>query len=246
MKFSNLVIMLAVGVALTAMTSCGGGSDISKAKMSSSELDSASYSFGVLVGQRFFPKEFYKELNVELLARGIMDVRDSSVLIEAEAANDVVMRYNKTLQESQYEGNISEGKDFLANNAKRSGVKTTASGLQYEVVKEGTGPKPSGPTDKVTTNYTGTFINGEKFDGNEGMEFALNQVIPAWTEGIQLMNVGSKYKFYVPQQLGYGERGSQSIEPYKTLIFEVELLKAVAGDPAPPQGQPGIQLPPQN
>lgn len=238
MKLLNLIGVFAIGTAMMLMTSCGGSS-IKSAKMSGSDLDSASYAFGVLVGERFFPKEFYEELNVELLAKGIMDSRDSSAIMTGPEANILVTKFNETIQSKEYEGNVKEGEDFLAKNKKRAGVKVTSTGLQYEVVTEGTGAKPA-VTDFVKTNYKGTYINGETFDANEGAEFGLTQVIPGWTEGIQLMSVGSKYNFYIPYELAYGKAGRQgSIEPYKTLVFEVELLDIVpapAPAPAPAEG----------
>lgn len=132
--------------------------------------------------------------------------------------------------EEMYKENKLSGELFLKENAKKAGVVTTASGLQYEVIKEGNGAKPAA-TDKVKVHYHGTFINGEKFDSsverNEPAEFVLNEVIKGWTEGVQLMTVGSKYKFYVPQELAYGNQERGNIKPYSTLIFEVELLGIV-------------------
>lgn len=114
---------------------------------------------------------------------------------------------------------------FMAENGKRAGVQTTTSGLQYEVIQPGQGPKPVA-TSHVTVNYKGMFTNGEVFDQAESAAFPLNGVIAGWTEGLQLMSVGAKYKFYVPPTLGYGEAGAGSvIPPHAALIFEVELLK---------------------
>ncbi|MBA3867809.1 MAG: FKBP-type peptidyl-prolyl cis-trans isomerase [Anaerolineae bacterium] len=120
------------------------------------------------------------------------------------------------------------GQAFLAANAKKEGVVTTASGLQYKVLEAGTGPKPKA-TDTVNVHYKGTFIDGKTFDSSydrgEPISFGLNQVIRGWTEGVQLMPVGSKYEFYIPYNLGYGERGAGGAIPgYATLIFVVELL----------------------
>jgi FKBP-type peptidyl-prolyl cis-trans isomerase len=122
-----------------------------------------------------------------------------------------------------------EGKKFLEENAHKEGVKTTASGLQYEVLKEGDGPKPDSPMRRVTVHYEGRLTNGSVFDSsykrNQPATFGLNQVISGWTEGVQLMPEGSKYRFYIPSELGYGSRGAGSIPPNSTLIFDVELLK---------------------
>lgn len=122
-----------------------------------------------------------------------------------------------------------KGQQFLAENAKKDGVKTTASGLQYTVIKEGSGKSPAA-TDEVVVNYRGTLINGTEFDSsykrNEPISFRLNQVIPGWTEGVQLMKEGAKYQFVIPSKLAYGSRGAGGvIGPDETLVFEVELLK---------------------
>ena len=125
---------------------------------------------------------------------------------------------------------MEEQKKFLEENAKKENIKTTASGLQYEVLKEGAGEKPSSAASRVTVHYEGSLINGNVFDSsykrNQPATFGLNQVIPGWTEGVQLMEKGSKYRFYIPSELGYGARGAgASIPPHATLIFYVELLE---------------------
>ena len=125
-------------------------------------------------------------------------------------------------------GAREDGEKFLAENAKKDYIKSTASGLQYEVLKEGNDAKP-GPTDTVEVNYRGTFINGKQFDSSydrgETIEFPLDGVIRGWTEGLQLMGVGARYRFYIPHQLAYGERGASGvIPPYSALIFEVVLI----------------------
>ncbi|HRQ90853.1 MAG TPA: FKBP-type peptidyl-prolyl cis-trans isomerase [Bacteroidia bacterium] len=129
--------------------------------------------------------------------------------------------------------NLDAGQAFLGENAKKEGVKTTASGLQYEVIKEGDGPKPKA-TDEVTVHYHGTLIDGTVFDSSvergEPTSFPLNRVIPGWTEGVQLMPKGSKYRFFIPYDLAYGDRGAGAkIKPYSALVFEVELLDIDGG-----------------
>ena len=126
-------------------------------------------------------------------------------------------------------GNVKEqGEQFLAENALRDGVTVTESGLQYEVIKMGKGPKPAADA-KVKVHYHGTLIDGTVFDSSvdrgEPITFGLNQVIKGWTEGVQLMPVGSKFRFYIPQELGYGAQSAGKIPPYSTLIFDVELLE---------------------
>ena len=132
-----------------------------------------------------------------------------------------------TMTTIKYGNSKEEGAKFLAENALREGVKVTASGLQYEVIKMGKGKKPTA-TDKVKVHYHGTLTNGTVFDSsvdrNEPITFGLTQVIAGWTEALQLMPVGSKFKLYIPQELGYGSQQAGSIPPYSTLIFEVELL----------------------
>jgi len=126
-------------------------------------------------------------------------------------------------------GASEEGQKFLEENGKRPEVTTTASGLQYEVLQEGQGQRPSGATSRVTVHYEGRLINGQVFDSsykrNQPATFGLNQVITGWTEGVQLMPQGSKYRFFIPAILGYGARGAGSIPPNSTLIFDVELLQ---------------------
>ena len=138
-------------------------------------------------------------------------------------ANETIMFY----LDPELRNRVAAGNAFLANNKKRAGVKTTASGIQYEVLKDAQGAKPKA-TDTVVVNYRGTLINGTEFDASartgKPIEFPLNRVIRGWTEGLQLMPVGSKYKFYIPYNLGYGLNGPGQIPGGATLIFEVELL----------------------
>ena len=133
----------------------------------------------------------------------------------------------KTMDNIKYGTVKEEGEKFLAENALKEGIQVTESGLQYEVLKMGRGKKPAA-TDRVKVHYHGTLIDGTVFDSSvergEPTSFGLNQVIAGWTEGLQLMPVGSKFRFYIPQELGYGSRNAGSIPPYSTLIFEVELL----------------------
>ena len=141
----------------------------------------------------------------------------------------MIQDYFTKQQAAASEGIIKAGADFLAENGKRKGVTTTKSGLQYEILKKGNGPIPAA-TDNVETHYHGTLLDGTVFDSSvergQPISFGVNGVIAGWTEALQLMNVGSKWKLYIPYNLAYGERGAgQSIGPYSTLIFEVELLK---------------------
>jgi FKBP-type peptidyl-prolyl cis-trans isomerase FklB len=157
-------------------------------------------------------------------------MNNKSVLMTPEQCNDAVMKLVNQRAEAQAQPNIIAGRNFLAKNKTNPNVKTTPSGLQYEVIRQGTGPKPA-ISDSVEVNYKGTLINGNEFDNSykrgQSITFPLNQVIRGWTEGLQLMPVGSMYKLYIPYELGYGLNGTPdgSIPPGSTLVFEVELLR---------------------
>lgn len=163
--------------------------------------------------------------NFELIKQGFVNgMYDYDTQFDSRTAGEYI---ENTMTQIKYGEAIAAGKKFLEENKLKEGVVTTESGLQYEVIKMGKGAKPTA-TDKVKVHYHGTLPDGTVFDSSvdrgEPITFALNQVIPGWTEGVQLMPVGSKFRFYVPQELGYGARQAGSIPPYSTLIFEVELL----------------------
>lgn len=198
--------------------------------------DSAAYAIGVDIGNNIKKNlptaPGGKDLNQEIiLAAFTQAVKGDSSQIPAAMASGVTQSYFMKMQAAEG-GLVKEaGIKFLAENSKRPEVKTTASGLQYEVIKDSTGAKPVA-TDKVKVHYHGTTIEGKVFDSSvdrgEPVEFALNQVIKGWTEGLQLMSVGSKYKFYIPSELAYGEQAAgPEIKPNSALIFEVELLAIV-------------------
>jgi FKBP-type peptidyl-prolyl cis-trans isomerase len=189
--------------------------------------DSASYAIGVSVAS-FYKQQGITNLNTALVSKAINDIlSDKKALLDDEACNAVVTKLMNKMQETKSKPTIESGKVFLEKNKTRPEVKTTASGLQYEVVTEGTGVKPLA-TDSVTVNYKGTLIDGTEFDNSytrgEPITFPLNRVIAGWTEGLQLMAVGSKYKFYIPYTLAYGSNDQGAIPGGSTLIFEVELL----------------------
>lgn len=199
------------------------------AQKSKPSMDSVSYSLGVLVGQNLKNQGFNK-LDAGSLTNGLQDaIGGKQLAISAEQAGKIVNEYLEKASKAQSGPTIEEGKKFLAENSKKPGVVTLPSGLQYMVMKEGTGPKPKA-TDRVTTHYTGTLLNGEVFDSSvergQPATFPVNGVIKGWTEALQLMNVGSKWKLFIPYDLAYGERGAGGqIKPFATLIFEVELLE---------------------
>ncbi len=208
---------------------------ILKVPILKNNLDSACYALGLNVASSF-KSGGLTALNYEAFNKGIKDVMQGSnpslTQAEAQAAiNKLFESYSKQRAENskkQYLPTIEAGDAFLAKNKLKAGIKTTTSGLQYEIITEGTGLTPKA-TDKVSVNYRGTLLNGEEFDSsykrNEPTSFTLNEVIPGWTEGVQLMKEGSKYRFFIPYQLAYGEREAGMIKPFSTLIFEIELIK---------------------
>ena len=201
------------------------------------EKDKVSYMVGMQVGSSLTPIKDEIDLAI-VLAAIESTLKGEAPALSQEEAMTVQKAFAERLQakraaETQAAAgkNKAEGEAFLAKNKSAAGVKTTASGLQYAVVKEGTGPKPAA-TDTVKVHYTGTLLDGTKFDSSvdrgEPAQFALNAVIPGWTEALQLMNVGSKYTLWIPSNLAYGDRGTPGpIGPNSTLKFEVELMEIV-------------------
>nr|WP_324494802.1 FKBP-type peptidyl-prolyl cis-trans isomerase [Haliscomenobacter sp.] len=190
-------------------------------------MDSVSYNLGILIAQNL-KRQGLEKVNPTELAKGIADAL-AGVKVDLAQCNESVSEYLTAQQAKKFEGNVAEGKKFLEENKKRPEVKTTNSGLQYEIMKAGAGAKPTA-NDKVTVHYHGTLLNGTVFDSSvergQPATFGVNQVIPGWVEGLQLMPLGSKWKFFIPYDLAYGERGAGGeIGPFATLIFEVELLK---------------------
>lgn len=196
--------------------------------------DRASYAIGYNFGRQFKQNDI--AINNDLLMKGLRDalgggqasLTDEEMQTAMQAFQQTVMQQQAEKQKMMGEKNKAEGEAFLAKNKERAEVKTTASGLQYEVMKEGEGPQPKA-TDTVTVHYKGTLMDGTEFDSSyqrgEPATFPLNGVIAGWTEGVQLMKVGSKYKFFIPAALGYGEQGAGGvIGPNAPLIFEVELI----------------------
>lgn len=190
--------------------------------------DSASYGIGLSV-INFYKQQGISNLKPELVAQAIRDVQaGKKPLLDDMQANSVVMKLMNSASADKAKKVIEEGEKFLAQNKKRPEVTTTASGLQFEVVKKGDGPRPT-PEDRVVCHYTGRFIDGNKFesslDSGQPITFALNGVVAGWTEGLQLMPVGSKYIFYIPHQLGYGTMDNGPIPGGSVLIFEIDLLE---------------------
>ncbi len=202
-------------------------------------MDKLSYALGHNIGHQLFGMGLQKSLNIEDFAAGIADVlHESTPKMDHEEVHEVLEHYFAELEQRQEaeaaergKAARAEGEAFLKENAKRSGVTVTASGLQYEVVKQGTGRQPKA-SDTVRCHYEGTLIDGTVFDSSyrRGVpaDFGLRQVIAGWTEGVQLMKEGSIFKFYIPYNLAYGEHGAGAdIPPYAALIFTVELVKVL-------------------
>jgi len=201
-----------------------------------SQTDSVSYSLGVLIGennkQQLNSVPGTEKLSKEILIAAFEKVLlGDSTQIKAADANNALNKYFSAIQKSEGDKNLKEGEEFLAANKTKAGVVTLPSGLQYEIIKAGTGAKPK-TTDQVKCHYHGTTIDGKVFDSSvergEPATFPVDRVIPGWTEALQLMPVGSKWKLYIPANLAYGEQSpSAEIKPNSTLIFEVELLEIV-------------------
>ena len=191
----------------------------------------ASYALGMSVGSEFLESMLATQIspNIEEFIKGMGDVlKGGDTRIKREEAAEILEATFNSLMENRNKDAIQAETAFLAENARKPGINITPSGLQYEIIFQGTGPKPS-VEDEVKVHYEGTLPDGSVFDSSYSygtpVEFKLYQVIQGWAEGLQLMNTGSRYKFYIPSELGYGRDGVQGvIPPYSALIFEVELL----------------------
>lgn len=228
------VLVAAAVVSGMFFTSCGPKTNVSL----KSDVDSVSYAIGVSTGLGY--KENLKtlpgaEANVDALIAGFVQaIKGDSTKMNMEEAREYMQKYFVEASAKEANKTKEEGEKFLADNKTKSGVITTESGLQYQVITEGTGAKPTAE-DHVKVHYTGSLLDGTKFDSSidrgEPAEFPVSQVIKGWTEGLQLMPVGSKYIFWIPSDLAYGDRGAgQMIKPNSTLKFEVELLEIVNND----------------
>ncbi|WP_148898006.1 FKBP-type peptidyl-prolyl cis-trans isomerase [Fodinibius salinus] len=236
MKLTNTSICLLFVSALLLM-GCNSNKVSSDAKLSTN-IDSVSYSIGYQIGSRSLQKQGMTDVNPALIASGIKAAFEDGNGQLSDSTMQVVMRnyqmkaQRRAQQEKMEKGKeyAKKGEEFLAKNKKKEGVKTTDSGLQYKVLKEGSGVSPD-TTDKVKVDYKGTLIDGTTFDSSyergKPVTFPLNRVIPGWSEGLQQMKEGAKYKLWIPGELGYGLNPppKSSIAPNQTLIFEVELLE---------------------
>ncbi len=229
-SYKNVGIVIALAAAMAA---CNKQPEAPKLDTDDAK---AAYSIGFMTGKNL--EQQLPKLDTESFAAGMRDAyaKKPGLLKEEEmkaALTALDARMKKEAEEKHKkatEEGLAKGAAFLAENAKKAGVKTTASGLQYEVITEGKGARPKA-TDQVKVHYEGKLVDGTVFDSSvkrgEPVTFPLNQVIPGWTEGVQLMTVGSKYRLVIPAALGYGEQGAGPIPPKGVLFFEVELLDIV-------------------
>ncbi|MFZ5429868.1 MAG: FKBP-type peptidyl-prolyl cis-trans isomerase [Bacteroidota bacterium] len=233
MKIKSLLLFATI-VAFSA-ASCQQGISGKKVNLKS-EHDSTSYALGILIGQQNkqglenFPGG--SDLDVTIMAQAFLQyLKGEETQMDPTEANEVVGKFFESANNREAQKNLEEGNAFLEKNKSRSGVVTTESGLQYEVITKGEGPLPT-ENDVVKVHYHGTLIDGKVFDSSvdrgEPVEFQLGQVIPGWVEALKLMPVGSKWKIFIPGNLGYGERGAGGdIGPNSVLIFDVELIDIV-------------------
>lgn len=224
MKFKVLVLT----ALLLGLAACEKKDEAQTRTSLETDNDRFSYGLGMVIGERVLKQ--YGDVDYDLLLQGIKaQHKDQETLISLDDAGEAINAQMEKAFAKESEANKMRGQDYLKANAEKEGVKVTASGLQYLEITAGDGPKPTA-TDEVTVHYRGTLIDGTEFDSSYSRgspaTFPLNQVIPGWTEGVQLMSVGSKFQFVIPYELGYGERGAGgSIGPFETLVFEVELLE---------------------
>ena len=224
MKFKVYVL----SALLLTLAACEKKESVSTEINLATEEDQFNYGLGMLVGERVLKQ--YGDVNYDLVLAGMKaQHQDQTTLLTLEEAGNAINAQMEKKFAAESAGNKKRGEDYLKENAAKEGVQVTESGLQYSVITAADGAKPK-PTDEVTVHYRGTLIDGTEFDSSYSRgaptSFTLNQVIPGWTEGVQLMSIGSKYRFVIPYELGYGERGAGGqIGPFETLIFEVELIE---------------------
>ncbi len=247
----NILAVSLLAAATFALTACGGedkgqnSTAVSKVSVNekSSFEDKVSYSVGASVGTYISTiqreqSEFVGELNTDIVISGFVDALNQKTSLSDKEISEVLVALDTKVREgvekkqmADASKTLEEGKAFLAENAKKEGVKTTESGLQYKVIKEGTGKSPTA-SDTVRVTYKGTLIDGKVFDEQEEpITFALSSIIPGWIEGLQLMKEGGSMELYIPAELAYGEMGAGDlIKPNSALVFRIDLVEVVKAD----------------
>ncbi len=240
-RLTLLTVTTTATLFLTACNTAGTSGEAVKKELNT-ERDKFSYAIGTDIGTSHEP--FKDEIDIAVVFQGIRENLEAkpSLLSEEDSKTVKEVVFKRIAEVKQEEAKkIAEekkttGADFLAENGKKEGIVTTESGLQYEVITKGTGAKPTA-TDNVKVHYTGTLLDGKEFDSSikrgEPVTFRVDRVIKGWSEALQLMTVGSKYKLYIPSELGYGERGAgRDIGPNEVLVFDVELIEIEKAEPA--------------
>ena len=229
-SYRSLIIITGL---LVVISGCNGTSKTEDTTEASgitltTDKDRFNYGLGMIIGERVLKQ--YGEVDYEIMLQGIIaQSEDKATLLTLAEAEEALRIMQQQQDEKKFAAVKERGEAFLKTNAAIEGVTITESGLQYSVITAGDGAKPAA-SDRVTVHYRGSLIDGTEFDSSysrgEPATFGLNQVISGWTEGVQLMSPGSKFKFVIPYHLGYGERGAgNSIGPFETLVFEVELIE---------------------
>jgi FKBP-type peptidyl-prolyl cis-trans isomerase len=231
------IVSVAIMFALLGFVACqkaGSAAQVSKQEDLDTQMKKVSYAIGLDIGKNFKARSM--DIDLDAMLKGLQDGKQGvEPLFKEDEMQKFMTQFRDDMMKAEQDKRQSQGKDnkareeaFLKENAQKPGVKVTASGLQYRVISEGGGPLPK-ESDTVKVHYRGTLLDGTEFDSsykrNQPAVFPLNGVIPGWTEALQLMKVGSKYQFFLPSRLAYGENGAgQAIGPNATLVFEVELL----------------------
>ena len=240
MKANKFFAVLLIGLAVVACNSKPSGEVLPKEfQPSRGQVDSVSYLLGINFGSFLASYDFGKDLNYGQIVKGMKDFVNAEgnqmdpefvkqFKIDPNEMNDLFNNYLEKRQSGVALANKDKGEKFLAANAKKAGVLTTESGLQYKVIEPGNDVKP-GPQDTVWVRYKGTLIDGTVFDevpaDEEPINFTLNRVVPGWSEGLQLIGEGGKIQLYIPSELGYGDQGNNAIGPNSVLVFDVDLQK---------------------
>lgn len=235
LEMKNIITVLSSAMlCLVIITSCNQGSKYTNAKINSKD-DTASYYLGLGYGSSIKQAAFDSLFQYDAFMKGVQEaIEDDSLTVTKMEMDDFLNSYFQSIQadqmKRQYKDHMEQNTAFMSDNAKKDSVVTLPSGLQYVIIKTGNGVKPT-INDRIKVHYTGKLIDGTIFDSsyqrNEPAEFVVGQVIPGWVEALQLMEVGSKWRLFIPENLAYGSRGQGPIKPFSTLIFDVELIDII-------------------